>query len=72
MSVAKIIEISATSPNSFDEAVKLGIERASKSVRNIQSAWIKDQRVTVSDNKVKAYQVNMQLTFLLEEGTSAS
>ncbi len=72
MSVAKIIEISSTSPNSFDEAVKLGVERAGKSVRNVKSAWVKDQRVVVNDNKVSEYQVNMQVTFLLDDKADAS
>ena len=71
MSVAKVIEISSTSPNSFDEAVKQGVERAGRSVRNITSAWVKDQRVTVKDNKVSEYQVNMQVTFLLDDNASA-
>ena len=71
MSVAKVIEISSTSSNSFDEAVKQGVERAGRSVRNITSAWVKDQRVTVKDNKVSEYQVNMQVTFLLDDNASA-
>lgn len=67
MSVAKVIEISSTSQSSFDDAVKQGIARASKSVRNIQSAWVKEQRVSVNDSKVATYQVNMQVTFLLDD-----
>lgn len=66
MSVAKVIEISATSPESFDAAVADGIRRASKTVKNIQGAWVKEQQVTVSNGKIDAYRVNLKVTFLLE------
>jgi dodecin len=67
MSVAKVEEISATSPHSFDKAVEEGITRAAKTLRNIRSAWVKEMRVDVRDNKVTAYQVNMQVTFVLDD-----
>ncbi len=67
MSVARVTEISATSPNSFDDAVKQGIARASKTVRNIQSAWIKEQTVKVENDQVVHYRVNMMVTFVLED-----
>lgn len=67
MSVAKVTEISATSPTSFDDAVKQGIERASKSLRNITGAWVKDQNVMVENGKVSAYKVNLSVTFILED-----
>lgn len=67
MSVAKVTEISATSPTSFDDAVKHGIERASKSLRNITGAWVKDQNVMVENGKVSAYKVNLAVTFVLED-----
>jgi flavin-binding protein dodecin len=67
MSVAKVTEISATSPTSFDDAVKQGIERASKSLRNITGAWVKDQNVMVENGKVSAYKVNLAVTFVLED-----
>lgn len=66
MSVAKVIEISATSPNSFDEAVKEGVATAAKTVRNIKSAWVKEMRASVDGNAITHYQVNMQITFLLD------
>ena len=65
--VAKITEISARSEKSFDDAMKVGIERANKSLRGIQSAWVKEQKVEVKKGKVVAYQVNMLVTFLLEK-----
>lgn len=65
MSVAKTIEISAESPNGFEEAVRLGIERAKQTVDNIQGAWINEQQVVVGSGAITAYRVNMKITFLL-------
>jgi dodecin len=67
MSVAKVIEISASSPTSFEEAVKHGISRASQTVKNIQSAWIQDQQVVISNNEVMEFRVMMKVTFVLED-----
>lgn len=66
MSVAKIIEISSTSTTGFEDAIRDGIARASKTVNNIQSAWVKEQQVRVSGGQVSHYQVNLQVTFLLD------
>ena len=65
-SVARITEISAKSSQSIEDAIKVGMERAQKTLRNVTSAWIKEQRVTV-DNGNLGYQVNMQVTFILDE-----
>ncbi len=65
MPVAKIIEISAESRDSFEEAIREGIREASTTVKNIKSAWIKEQQVVVENNQVAAYRVNMMVTFLL-------
>lgn len=67
MSVARVTEISAMSETSFDDAVKVGVERASKTLRGMSSAWVKEQRVTVKDGKVSAYQVNLMVTFILDD-----
>ncbi|WP_159588676.1 dodecin family protein [Chelativorans xinjiangense] len=67
MSIARVTEISATSSDSFDDAVKQGIERASKTLRNIESAWVKDQNVEIQNGKVAAYRVNLLVTFVLED-----
>jgi len=67
MSVARITEISATSSKSFEDAIALGIARASKSLRNVSGAWIKEQKVVVENGKVTGYRVNMQVTFVLED-----
>jgi dodecin len=67
MSVARVTEISATSTESFDDAVKQGIDRASKTLRNITSAWVKDQNVMVENGKVTAFRVNLAVTFVLDD-----
>ncbi|WP_019171341.1 dodecin family protein [Pseudaminobacter salicylatoxidans] len=67
MSVAKVTEIIATSDKSFDDAVRLGVERAAKTLKNITSAWVKDQQVEVSGGKITQYRVNLKVTFVLED-----
>lgn len=67
MSVAKVSEISATSTKSFEDAIQLGLARASKTIRNIRSAWVKEQHVRCDNGKVTEYQVNMMVTFVLDE-----
>lgn len=66
MSVARVTEISATSTKSFEDAVNLGIARASETLRNVRSAWVKEQQVRVEDGKITAYQVNLMVTFVLD------
>jgi flavin-binding protein dodecin len=67
MSVAKVSEISATSKKSFEDAIQQGLSRASKTLRNVRGAWIKEQRVWVQKGKIVEYQVNMMVTFVLDE-----
>lgn len=67
MSIAKVIELSATSEKSFEDAIIQGLARASKTVENIRSAWVKEQRVEVEKGRIKGYQVNMQVTFVLKD-----
>jgi flavin-binding protein dodecin len=67
MSVAKIIEISSTSDKSFEDAIKTGIARASKTIDNIRGAWVKEQKVDIQKGKIVGYQVNLQLTFVLSD-----
>ncbi len=70
MTVARVTEISATSPDSFDDAVRQGIERANKTLRNVTSAWVKDQNVFIENGNITAYKVNILVTFVLEDSTS--
>lgn len=67
MSVAKNVEITATSKVSFDDAVNQGIARASKTIKNIRGAWIKEQKVNIADGKVAEYCVMMIVTFVLDD-----
>jgi flavin-binding protein dodecin len=67
MAVARVTEISATSPTSFEDAVKVGLDRANKTLRNVRSAWIKEQQVRVQDGAIAEYQVNMLVTFVLDD-----
>jgi flavin-binding protein dodecin len=67
MSVARVSEISATSEKSFEDAIRQGLERATKTLRGVTAAWIKEQRVALRDGKISHYQVNMQITFVLDE-----
>jgi len=66
MTVAKVSEITSTSTKSFEDAVERGINRASKTLKNITSAWIADQEVEIEKGKVKGYRVRMRVTFVLE------
>ena len=66
MSVARVTEISSTSEESFEDAIRQGLARATSTLRGVTSAWIKEQRVKVEGGKVAGYQVNMQVTFVLE------
>ncbi|HSN05067.1 MAG TPA: dodecin family protein [Nitrospira sp.] len=66
MSVAKIIEISAESPKSFEDAIQNGIARAAKTVHGMKSAWVKEQHVLVENSKVTLYRVDLKVTFVLD------
>lgn len=66
MAVARIVEISSTSPKSFEDAITQGIDRATKTLRNVKSAWVKEQEAQVKDGKITAYKVNLKVTFVLE------
>ncbi|TXL60807.1 dodecin family protein [Aeromicrobium terrae] len=66
VSVARITNISARSETSFDDAVAVGIERANQTLRNVQGAWVKDQKVEVSDGRITAWQVALEVTFILD------
>ena len=64
--VARVTEISAKSDTSFEDAVKIGLERANATLRGVKSAWIKEQSVEVTDGQISGYRVNMLVTFVLE------
>ena len=68
MSVAKNIEITSTSPSSFEDAIEKGISRASKTIKNVRGAWIKEQKINIDNGKATEYQVAMIITFVLDGG----
>lgn len=67
MSVAKITEISASSTKSFEDAVNVGIARAEKTLRNVEGAWIKEQKVRVNGGKISEYRVVLKVSFVLND-----
>ena len=67
MSVARVTEIIASSDKSFDHAVEVGVNRACKTLKNVKSAWIKDQKISIKDGKSKEYRVVMKVTFVIED-----
>jgi flavin-binding protein dodecin len=66
MSVARVTEITASSKKGFDDAIRVGIARANKTLQNVKGAWIKGQKVTVLNGKVAEYRVTMKVTFVLK------
>jgi flavin-binding protein dodecin len=70
MSVASITEISSTSPKSFEDAIQQGIARATKTLRHIKGAWVKEQEVSVENDRISAYKVILKVTFVLEDTMS--
>ncbi len=67
MSVAKIVEITAESETSFEDAIRQGLQRASQTIQHIEGAWIKQQKVRVNNGKIIGYRVDMKVTFVLKE-----
>lgn len=68
MSVAKVSEIIASSPKSFEEAIKEGVARANKTLKNIKSAWVENQQVELDDKgQISSYRVQLKITFILED-----
>ncbi len=67
MSVARVTEISATSDKSFEDAIKQGISRAAKTLRNVKGAWIKEQQIDIEGETITRYRVNMLITFVLDD-----
>ena len=67
MSVARVTEIIASSTKSFDDATEQGVKRACETLKNVQSAWVKDQKVSVKDGKIHEYRVGLLVTFVLND-----
>ena len=67
MSIAKVSEITATSTKSFEDAIQQGLTRANQTLRGVRSAWIKEQQVRCDAGRITEYQVNMMVTFVLDD-----
>ena len=71
MTVARVTEISATNPESFEAAVNEGVNRATSTLRGVEGAWVKDMNVLIDNGNIIGYQVNLAITFLLEDSQQA-
>ena len=67
MSIARITEISSTSTKSFEDAIQSAVTRATKTLRNVRGAWVKEQQIKIENGKIVEYQVNLMITFVLDE-----
>jgi flavin-binding protein dodecin len=67
MSVARVTEITSSSKKSFEDALEKGIARAAKTLKNVEGAWVQDQKVTVKNGKIEEYRVNLKVTFVLND-----
>jgi flavin-binding protein dodecin len=67
MAVARVTEITASSPTSFEDALQAGIARSVKTLKNVEGAWIQEQKVVVRNGKISEYRVNIKVTFVLED-----
>jgi len=69
MTVTSVTELSAASPEGFEAAIREGIERVTKTLRNVQSAWVKDRNILIENGQIRSYKVNLLVTFVLEDTT---
>ena len=67
MSIARVTELSATSQTSFEDAINQAVARATKTLRGVEGAWVKDQNVMIENGNIVGYKVNVEITFMLEE-----
>lgn len=70
-SVARVTTITSRSKESFEDAIRVGIDRATASLRGIEGAWVKDQTVTIDEGKITTWQVVLEVTFVLDDGPKA-
>ena len=66
MSIAKVVEVNSSSNKSFEAAIQSGIAKVTETVKNVQGAWINEQKVVIKDNKITEYRVNLKISFLVE------
>ena len=70
MSVARVVELSAISDQSFEDAINVGVNRATSTLRNVEGAWVKDMNVMIENGSITGYKVNMAINFVLEDAQS--
>lgn len=66
MAIAKVVEVNSSSAKSFEDAIQTGITKVTETVKNVQGAWINEQKVIIKDNKITEYRVNLKISFLVE------
>ena len=66
MGIAKVVEVNSSSTKSFEDAIQTGISKVTETVKNVQGAWINEQKVVIKDNKITEYRVNLKISFLVE------
>ena len=72
MSIARVVEISATNPDGFEAAINEGVDRATKTLRNVEGVWVKDMNVLIDNGNIVGYKVNLAVTFVLEGAQGGS
>lgn len=66
MSIAKVVEVNSSSTKSFEDAIHSGIAKVTETVKNVQGAWVNEQKVIIKENKITEYRVNLKISFLVE------
>ena len=66
MAIAKVVEVNSSSQKSFEDAIQTGISKVTETVKNVQGAWINEQKVIIQDNKITEYRVNLEISFLVD------
>ena len=67
MAIAKVLEVNSSSSKSFEDAIQTGIAKVTETIKNVQGAWINEQKVVINDNKITEYRVNLKISFLVEQ-----
>lgn len=66
MAIAKVVEVNSSSTKSFEEAIQTGIQKVTETIKNVQGAWINEQKVVIKENKITEYRVNLKISFLVD------
>ena len=67
MAIAKVVEVNSSSNKSFEDAIQTGIQKVTETIKNVQGAWINEQKVVIKDNKITEYRVNLKISFLVDQ-----